>query len=123
MCSTEVKRMQHKCNISVWMHAWTGTPWGVHMTDKEFKRLKRSELIEIIYEYQKREQALQSRVEALQAQLDEKNLKIQQAGSIAEATAALTGIFEATQKTADAYLEHIRAANPPPELEKKADTT
>lgn len=49
------------------------------MTDKEFKRLKRSELIEIIYEYQKREQALQSRVEALQAQLDEKNLKIQQA--------------------------------------------
>ena len=47
MCSTEVKRMQHKCNISVWMHAWTGTPWGVHMTDKEFKRLKRSELIEI----------------------------------------------------------------------------
>ena len=56
MCSTEVKRMQHKCNISVWMHAWTGIPWGVHMTDKEFKRLKRSELIEIIYEYQKREQ-------------------------------------------------------------------
>ena len=39
------------------------------MTDKEFKRLKRSELIEIIYEYQKREQVLQSRVEALQAQL------------------------------------------------------
>lgn len=121
MCSTEVKRMQHKCNISVWMHAWTGIPWGVHMTDKEFKRLKRSELIEIIYEYQKREQALQSRVEALQAQLDEKNLKIQQAGNIAEATAALTGIFEAAQKTADAYLEHIRAADPLPEPEKKAD--
>lgn len=91
------------------------------MTDKEFKRLKRSELIEIIYEYQKREQALQSRVEALQAQLDEKNLKIQQAGSIAEATAALTGIFEAAQKTADAYLEHIRAADSLPEPEKKAD--
>ena len=84
------------------------------MTDKEFKRLKRSELIEIIYEYQKREQALQSRVEALQAQLDEKNLKIQQAGSIAEATAALTGKArnEVQQDTGHGNAEHYNIAGP-----------
>ena len=92
------------------------------MTDKEFKRLKRSELIEIIYEYQKREQALQARVDQLQAQLEERNLKIRDAGSIAEATAALTGIFEAAQKTAEAYLEHVRAAYPPPADETKAES-
>ena len=42
--------------------------------------------------------------------------------SIAEATAALTGIFEAAQKTAEAYLEHVRAAYPPPADEKKAES-
>ena len=80
------------------------------MTDKEFRQLKRSELIDIIYEYQKQEKQMQEEIRKLRAKLRSRNLKIQDAGSIAEATAGLSGIFQVAQKTADAYLEHIYAA-------------
>ena len=78
------------------------------MTDKEFKRLRRSDLIEILYEYQKREKALQDEIAALRAALEERELKIQNAGSIAEAVMKLNGLFEAAQKTADDYVEQVR---------------
>ena len=78
------------------------------MTDKEFKRLRRSDLIEILYEYQTREKALQDEIAALRAALEERELKIQNAGSIAEAVMKLNGLFEAAQKTADDYVEQVR---------------
>ena len=78
------------------------------MRDKEFKRLRRSDLIEILYEYQKREKALQDEIAALRAALEERELKIQNAGSIAEAVMKLNGLFEAAQKTADDYVEQVR---------------
>lgn len=42
------------------------------MTDKEFRRLKRIELIEIIYELQKSEEELKKEMEFLKSQLEEK---------------------------------------------------
>ncbi|MBO4877198.1 MAG: hypothetical protein J5501_04230 [Ruminococcus sp.] len=78
------------------------------MTDKEFKRLRRSELIEIIYEYQKREEALNEEIAALKGKLDDRELKIKDSGSIAEAVAKLNGLFETAQKTADDYIEQVK---------------
>jgi cell division septum initiation protein DivIVA len=78
------------------------------MTDKEFKKLRRSELIEIIYELQKREEALNEEMVGLKAKLGEKELKISESGSLAEATARINGLFEAAQKTADDYIEQIK---------------
>ena len=78
------------------------------MTDKEFKRLRRSDLIEILYEYQKREKALNEEIAALKAQLADRELKIQDAGSIAEAVVKLNELFETAQKTADEYVEQVR---------------
>ena len=77
------------------------------MTDKEFKRLRRSELIEIIYEYQKREEALNEEIAALKGKLDDRELKIKDSGSIAEAVAKLNGLFETAQKTAEYYKDVI----------------
>lgn len=81
------------------------------MTDKEFRRLTKNELIDIIYEYQKQEKLMQEDIDKLKAMLHSRNLKIKDAGSIADATVALSGIFERAQKTADEYLENIKAAN------------
>lgn len=78
------------------------------MTDKEFKRLKRSELIEIIYEYQKREEALNEEIASLRSALESRELKIKDSGSIAEAVAKLNGLFETAQKTADDYVEQVK---------------
>ena len=78
------------------------------MTDKEFKRLRRSDLIEIIYEYQKREKTLNEEIAALKAELEARDLKIRDAGSIAEAVVKLNELFETAQKTADEYVEQVK---------------
>ena len=88
------------------------------MTDKEFRKLKRGDLIAIIYEYQKKQEELVKEIGELRAQLESKNLKINKAGSIAEAVVGLDLLFETAQKTADDYIEQVRLANE--EAEKKA---
>lgn len=88
------------------------------MTDKEFRKLKRSDLIAIIYEYQKKQEELVKEIGELRAQLESKNLKICKAGSIAEAVVGLDLLFETAQKTADDYIEQVRLANE--EAEQKA---
>lgn len=81
---------------------------GVCMTDKEFKRLRRSDLISIIYEYQRQQDELNKEIEQLRARLEERELKIKEAGSIAQAVVGLNELFETAQKTADEYLEQVR---------------
>ena len=49
------------------------------------------------------------RLKETQAKLDDKMLTISKAGSLADATVWLHGLFEAAQRTADAYLENVRA--------------
>ncbi len=80
------------------------------MAEKELRRMSRSELIEIIYELRKSEEALQAEIEALEKQLEEKQHKISKAGSLAELSAGLNGLFEAAQATADDYLAEIQTA-------------
>lgn len=74
------------------------------MTDKEFKRLRRAELVEIVYELQKQNEEKDKQIQALQAQLDERVLQVSTAGSIAEAALRVNKVFEAAQAAADQYL-------------------
>lgn len=76
--------------------------------EKELKRLSRSELVEIIYQYQQREQELLNENEKLKAQLEDKQIKISKVGSIAQASLALNEVFEAAQAAADQYLENVQ---------------
>jgi len=88
------------------------------MTDKEFKRLSRSDLIEIIYEYQKQEEIHLAEIEELKQKLAAQEVKVRKAGSIAEAVAELNSIFETAQKTADQYLRKVYEANEDAEQER-----
>ena len=90
------------------------------MTDKEFKHLKRSDLIYIIYEYQKKQEELIKENEELREKLKEKELKISNAGSLADVAAKLNGLFEAAQQTADDYISQLHGAASA-EAEKKAE--
>ena len=62
---------------------------------KELKSLKRSELIEIIYQLKKSEQELQKENEALRKSLESKRISLANAGSIADAALALTAAYTA----------------------------
>ncbi len=74
------------------------------MTEKELKRLGRRELIELIAAMKKREIELESRLEKAEKILTDRTIKIANAGSIAEASLSLNGVFEAAQDAADSYL-------------------
>lgn len=82
---------------------------GTGMAEKDIKKLGRSELIEIIYQLKKSEQELQTQVETLQSQLLDRKLKVEKAGSIAEAALLLSDVFSSAQAAADTYREQGRS--------------
>jgi hypothetical protein len=89
------------------------------MVSKELRKLNRRELIDIIYQMKKNEQQMQEQIAALQAELDEKRLRLSQTGSIAEAALAVTNIFSAAQEAADLYLQEISSMKAETERECK----
>ncbi len=80
------------------------------MADKELRKMNRAELIEIIYALQKRDKALRRENEELRRQLDDRLLRMENAGSIADAALSLNHIFEDAQAAAQQYLDSARAA-------------
>ena len=78
------------------------------MTDKEFKRLSRSQLIEIIYQFQLKQDELMAENERLANALEDKRLRIAQAGNIAEAALAVNNVMQSAQNAAQQYLDEIR---------------
>lgn len=76
--------------------------------ERDLKRLRRSELIEVIYQLKKNEEMLEERIKTLEAELQDKSIKIEKAGSIADAAMSLSGIFSTAQRVADIYLEEIQ---------------
>ena len=53
--------------------------------------------------------SLRAEVNSLKAQLNDRDLKFNRIGSIAEASLAVTKIFEEAEKAAVLYLENIRS--------------
>lgn len=74
----------------------------------DLKHLSRSELIDLIYEMKKREIKLQTRLDEVEAQLQSREIAIDNAGTIAEAAMQLSGVFQAAQEAADTYLISIK---------------
>lgn len=77
------------------------------MTEKEFRKLKRVDLIEIIAKYQQREEELTEENRKLRSELEEKQIRIRKAGSIAQASLALNKVFEDAQNAAEQYLQNV----------------
>ena len=79
------------------------------MTDKEFKRLSRSQLIDVIYQLQLKQEELAEENQKLKDALADKRLRISHAGSIAQAVLEINDCYQAAQNAANQYLEEIRA--------------
>ena len=72
--------------------------------------MHRAELIEIIYALKQSEDQLKAQNAALTAQLQDRQLRLANAGSIAEAALSLNGVFDAAQAAADQYLQAVRTS-------------
>ena len=86
------------------------------MTDKELRKLSRSTLLEMLVEESRENDVLRSQIEQLQQQLSERQLKINRAGSIAEASLQINQVFKTVEKAAEQYLENIRTLSDRQEL-------
>ena len=78
------------------------------MTDKELRKLNRSELLELMLEQSREIDRLQAELEETREALRERNLKIESCGSIAEAAAEVNALFHAAQRAADMYLLNVQ---------------
>ena len=89
------------------------------MTDKEFKRLSRSQLIEIIYQLQLQMDKLTEQNQELERQLADKRLRLQSAGNIADAALEINDCFRSAQSAAEQYLNEIKAIREETEAERQ----
>ena len=80
------------------------------MADRELRQMHRAELIEIIYALKQGEDQLKAQNAALTAQLQDRQLRLEKAGSIAQAALELNNVFAAAQAAADDYLHSVRAS-------------
>ena len=78
------------------------------MTDKELRRLSRSELLEMLIAQTEENRQLKIRLERAEAQLRDRRIAVEKAGSLAEAALQLNRVFEAADKAAQQYLENVR---------------
>lgn len=78
------------------------------MTDKELRKLNRSELLEMLLEQSREIDSLNAEVAQAREQLNDRQLMLDDAGSIAEASLRIHQVFESAQQAADQYLENIQ---------------
>ena len=89
------------------------------MTDKEFKRLSRPQLIEIIYQLQLQIDKLNEEKQALKNELEDKRLRLSNAGNIAEAALEINDCFRSAQNAAEQYLNEIKAIREETDTERQ----
>lgn len=81
------------------------------MTERELRRLSRSDLLELLLAQRKENEQLRCILDETQAQLADRNFKIDNAGSIAEASLQLSGVFAAAEESCRNYVENIKQLN------------
>lgn len=79
------------------------------MTDKEFKRLTRAQLIEVIYQLQLNLDELTAENERLSKALEDRRILLDNAGNIAQAALEIHNVMQSAQDAATHYLEEMKA--------------
>ena len=77
------------------------------MTEKELRRLSRSDLLSLLLEQSRETEQLRRELREAQAALEDRAIRIRDAGSIAEAALKLSGIFEAAEAACQQYTENM----------------
>jgi len=78
------------------------------MTDTEIRKLRKKALVEMLLNETKEKENLLKEIETLKARLNDKEICINNAGTIAEAAFEMNGVLEAAQAAAQQYLDNVR---------------
>ena len=78
------------------------------MTDKELKRLSRTDLLNMMLSLSKENDDLRRRLAEAEEKLNSREIAIEESGSLAEAALRLNGIFEAAQAACDQYTQNLK---------------
>ena len=78
------------------------------MTPKELKRLRRSDLLEMLLDLSRENENLRQEIQVLRQQLESRTITILNSGSLAEAAMQLNGVFEAAQAACQQYADNLR---------------
>ena len=89
------------------------------MTDKEFKRLSRAQLIDIIYQLQLKLDELTEEKQSPEKALADKRLRMENTGNIAEAALEINECFRAAQNAAEQYLNEIKEMHAEAEAQRQ----
>lgn len=77
------------------------------MISKEFRKLNRREMVDIIYQLKKNEQQLLERIDELENALAEKQTRLSEEGAIMDAVTSITQALSVAQTTTEQYLQQI----------------
>jgi len=78
------------------------------MNAKELKKLRRSDLLEMLLKLRKENNLLKQELEQLREELQSRELAVQEAGTLADAAAKVSGVFEAAQTACDIYTQNMQ---------------
>ncbi|KXT73322.1 hypothetical protein [Streptococcus gallolyticus] len=78
------------------------------LDSKQLRKLKRSDLFELLVEQAKEIETLQERVNELEDKLQRREINLSEAGSIAEAALAISKVFDEAQAAANVYLNNVK---------------
>ena len=78
------------------------------MTDKELKRLDKTDLLKIAISQSQKIDALEAEIEELKARLASREIKMAKAGSIADVAMQVNQVFDHAQEAADMYYDNIK---------------
>lgn len=77
------------------------------MANVELRKLRREELLEMLIEQSKEVEALRGQIDEMQKKLDDREIRLNKAGTLAEAAFQLNGVFDAAHAAAEQYLDNI----------------
>ena len=78
------------------------------MTDRELRKLSRTDLLEMLVDLSEELNLVKQQLRDAEEKLNNRQILIDKAGSIAEASLQLNGVFEAAEAASEQYVENIR---------------
>ena len=78
------------------------------MTDRQLRKQSRLNLLKMLLEEKKEKEELLLQLQEARQQLQNRQVDIEQSGTLAEAALKLSGIFEAAEVACQQYTENIR---------------
>lgn len=78
------------------------------MTNRELKKLSRNDLLELMLAQSRELDQLRERLRLAEEDLNNRQISLDEVGSIAEASLKLNGVFQAAQDAASQYLENAK---------------